>query len=237
MIAARKPKTRTHTGGERSVIATMLGVDACEFGGQVLELLWIAMCYRGLVGDEEDAPVESVAFKAPALKSLEDIKQLDKDDESLVRYKQALLGPVSSVPGDVPNVQVTSMTLLCDKGSKPLTMDLTGDLNKVKEQSLTLKEGEQYRIKILFKVNREIASGLKYYHVTSRQGLTVDKDAYMLGSYAPRPEEHEFISCLEEAPEGVLARGHYKIKSRFIDDDKNVHLAWEWGLDIKKDWE
>uniref|UniRef100_A0A8C6TEK9 Rho GDP-dissociation inhibitor 3 n=1 Tax=Neogobius melanostomus TaxID=47308 RepID=A0A8C6TEK9_9GOBI len=212
----------------------MLGVDACEFGGQVLEVLWIAMCYRGLVGDEDDAPVETVAFKAPVQKTLEEIQQLDDSDESLIRYKQTLLGPVSSCP-DVPNVQVTSMTLLCDEAPKPLTMDLTGDVSKLKD--LTLKEGVQYRIKILFKVNQEIVSGLKYYHVTSRQGLTVDKDAYMMGSYGPRPEEYEFISCLEEAPKGLMARGHYKIKSRFIDDDKNVHLAWEWGLDIKKDWE
>lgn len=215
----------------------MLGVDACELGGQVLELLWIAMCYRGLVGDEDDAPVETVVFKAPPQKTLEEIHQLDKDDESLVRYKQTLLGPASCCPGDVPNVQVTSMSLLCDEASKPLTMDLTGDLSKLKEQALTLKEGVQYRIKILFKVNQEIASGLKYHHVTSRHGVTVDRDTYMMGSYGPRAEEHEFISCLEEAPKGIAARGHYKIKSRFIDDDKNVHLTWEWGLDIKKDWE
>lgn len=26
---------------------TMLGLDVCEFGGQVLELLWLTMCYRG----------------------------------------------------------------------------------------------------------------------------------------------------------------------------------------------
>ncbi len=26
---------------------TMLGLDVCEFGGQVLELLWITVCYRG----------------------------------------------------------------------------------------------------------------------------------------------------------------------------------------------
>lgn len=215
----------------------MLGVDACEFGGQVLELMWIAMCYRGLVGDEDDAPVETVAFKAPAQKTLEEIQQLDNNDESLVRYKNTLLGPVSCCPGDVPNVQVTSMTLLCDEAPKPLTMDLTGDLSKLKDRALTLKEGVEYRIKILFKVNREIVAGLKYFHVTSRQGLTVEKDAYMVGSYGPRPEEHEFISSLEEAPKGIMARGHYKIKSRFIDDDKNVHLAWEWALDIIKDWE
>uniref|UniRef100_A0A3B4ANV3 Rho GDP-dissociation inhibitor 3 n=1 Tax=Periophthalmus magnuspinnatus TaxID=409849 RepID=A0A3B4ANV3_9GOBI len=209
----------------------MLGVDACEVGGQVLELLWIAMCYRGLVGDEDDAPAETVAFKAPAHKTLEEIQRLDQDDESLVRYKNTLLGLPSSF-SDTPNVQVTSMTLLFDEALPPLTMDLTGDLSKL--PVFALKEGVQYRIKILFKVNHEIVSGLKYFHVTSRKGV---KDAYMVGSYGPRAEEHEFISRVEEAPKGMIARGHYTIKSRFIDDDKNVHLAWEWGIDIKKDWE
>ncbi|XP_020775600.1 rho GDP-dissociation inhibitor 1-like [Boleophthalmus pectinirostris] len=213
----------------------MLGVDACEFGGQVVELLWIAMCYRGLVGDEDDAPAETVAFKTPAQKTLEEIRRLDQDDESLVRYKKTLLGVTSSPQGDTPNVQVLSMTLLFDEGSPPLTMDLTGNLSNL--PVFTLKEGVQFRIKIVFKVNHEIVSGLKYYHVTSRKGLNVDKEAFMVGSYGPRAEEQEFISSVEEAPKGMIARGHYTIKSRFIDDDKNVHLAWEWGFDIKKDWE
>lgn len=64
----------------------------------------------------------------------------------------------------------------------------------------------------------------------------VDKASYMVGSYGPRAEEHEFLSPVDEAPKGVLTRGHYLIKSCFIDDDKNIYLAWEWNLDIKKDW-
>ncbi|KAJ0058158.1 hypothetical protein NL108_008793, partial [Boleophthalmus pectinirostris] len=70
---------------------------------------------------------------------------------------------------DTPNVQVLSMTLLFDEGSPPLTMDLTG--NSLFLLLFTLKEGVQFRIKIVFKVNHEIVSGLKYYHVTSRKGL------------------------------------------------------------------
>lgn len=30
----------------------MLGLDVCEFGGQVLELLWLTVCYRGEAVDE-----------------------------------------------------------------------------------------------------------------------------------------------------------------------------------------
>lgn len=64
----------------------------------------------------------------------------------------------------------------------------------------------------------------------------MDKSQYMVGSYGPREEEHEYITTTEEAPKGLLARGLYTIKSKFSDDDKNDHLSWEWSLAIKKDW-
>jgi Rho GDP-dissociation inhibitor len=34
----------------------------------------------------------------------------------------------------------------------------------------------------------------------------------------------------------MIYRGSYKIHSQFIDDDKVVHLEWDWEMDIKKDW-
>ena len=33
---------------------------------------------------------------------------------------------------------------------------------------------------------------------------------------------------MEEAPSGMLARGHYEVKSKFIDDDKTTHKEWSW---------
>lgn len=38
-------------------------------------------------------------YKAPAQKSLQEIQDLDKDDESLRKYKEALLGQSSVVTG------------------------------------------------------------------------------------------------------------------------------------------
>lgn len=65
----------------------------------------------------------------------------------------------------------------------------------------------------------------------------VDKAVYMVGSYGPRAEEHEFNTPVEEAPKGMIVRGTYHIKSYFTDDDKTDHLSWEWNLQIKKDWD
>lgn len=64
----------------------------------------------------------------------------------------------------------------------------------------------------------------------------VDKTEYMVGSYGPRAEEYEFLTPMEEAPKGMLARGSYNVKSKFTDDDKTDHLSWEWNLTIKKEW-
>lgn len=48
--------------------------------------------------DDED-PEETPGYKAPAQKSLDEIQKLDADDESLVRYKQALLAGAAAANG------------------------------------------------------------------------------------------------------------------------------------------
>ncbi len=40
----------------------------------------------------------------------------------------------------------------------------------------------------------------------------------------------------DEAPTGMMARGHYEAVSKFIDDDDHTHLKFEWSFDIAKDW-
>ncbi|XP_060757480.1 rho GDP-dissociation inhibitor 1 [Neoarius graeffei] len=185
----------------------------------------------------ENEESEVVNYKPPAQKSLQEIQELDKDDESLRKYKEALLGSSAfTADPNTPNVQVTRLTLVCDTAPAPLTLDLQGDLESFKKQSFILKEGVEYRIKISFKVNKEIVSGLKYVQQTFRKGVKLDKSDYMVGSYGPRPNDYEFLTPLEEAPKGILARGTYNIKSKFTDDDKHDHLSWEWNLNIKKDW-
>lgn len=41
---------------------------------------------------DDDEPEETPGYQAPAKKSVDEIQKLDADDESLVKYKQALLG-------------------------------------------------------------------------------------------------------------------------------------------------
>uniref|UniRef100_A0A8C3G0T2 Rho GDP-dissociation inhibitor 1 n=2 Tax=Chrysemys picta bellii TaxID=8478 RepID=A0A8C3G0T2_CHRPI len=189
------------------------------------------------IAAENEEDEHSVNYKPPAQKSIQEIQELDKDDESLRKYKEALLGPVSvATDPSTPNVVVTKLTLVCATAPGPLELDLTGNLESYKKQSFVLKEGVEYRIKISFRVNKEIVSGLKYIQHTFRKGVKIDKTDYMVGSYGPRAEEYEFLTPMEEAPKGMLARGSYNIKSKFTDDDKTDHLSWEWNLTIKKEW-
>ncbi|XP_028827079.1 rho GDP-dissociation inhibitor 1-like isoform X1 [Denticeps clupeoides] len=191
-----------------------------------------------IAAENEQTETETVNYKPPAVKTIQEIHDLDKNDESLQKYKKSLLGGDSGNVANpsVPNVEVTTLTLVCDTAPSPITIDLQGYFETLRDQSYILKEGVEYRIKITFKVNNEIVSGLKLIQETYRKGVKIDKSIYMLGSYGPRPEEYEFLTTVEEAPKGLLACGTYHIKSSFTDDDKHDHLSWEWVLSIKKDW-
>ena len=68
-------------------------------------------------------------------------------------------------------------------------------------------------------------------------GLKVDTETYMCGSFAPKSDLQEFTTPKQDIPSGMLALGKYRVVSLFTDDDKNEILKWEWGLEIKSDWE
>lgn len=40
----------------------------------------------------------------------------------------------------------------------------------------------------------------------------------------------------DTAPSGMIARGKYKAVSKFIDDDNNTHLQFDWTFEVKKEW-
>ncbi|KAF9322864.1 hypothetical protein BG006_001989, partial [Podila minutissima] len=143
---------------------------------------------------------------------------------------------------DPHNVVVVQLALEV-AGRPDVILDLTKSEAELKDHSFTIKEGVEYRLKVLFKVQHEVVSGLKYMQVVKRK---VDKSEEMIGSYAAQAAPYEkkasqgswmdafFLS--EEAPSGMLARGHYEAKSKFVDDDGTTHKEWSWAFDIKKDW-
>lgn len=185
-------------------------------------------------GEEEFA----TGYQAPAKVSVDALATMDADDESLVRYKEALLGQAlaGGVKTDDPRRVVVEKMAFVVAGREDVELDLTGDLATLKDQVITIKEGCEYKLRVSFRVQNEIVSGLRYFMTTHRKGVRVDKMQQMLGSYGPKVEAYEVFTPLDEAPKGALARGKYTAKSKFSDDDKTDHLSWEWCFKIEKDW-
>lgn len=190
------------------------------------------------VGEGENE-VES-NYQPPPQKTIEEIIAADQEDESLRKYKEALLGAAQSekivVDANDPRKVIVKKLALCVPGRDDMELDLTGDLSKLKKQVFTIKEGIQYKIRIDFIVQREIVHGLKYVQKTYRMSVPVDKMTHMVGSYPPKTEIQSYLTPFEEAPSGMMARGSYSVTSIFTDDDKNEHLKWDWSFEIKKDW-
>lgn len=68
----------------------------------------------------------------------------------------------------------------------------------------------------------------------------MDKSNEMLGSYSPVEKPYEVVmprNGWEEAPSGMLARGSYTAITKFVDDDKQTHLEFEYAFAIRKGWE
>lgn len=180
-------------------------------------------------------------YQPPPQKTIEEIMAADAEDESLRKYKEALLGEAQAEKiifdaSDTRKVIVKKLALLV-ADRDPMELDLTGDLTKLKKNVFVIKEGIQYKLRIDFVVQREIVHGLKYVQKTYRMGVPVDKMVQMVGSYPPKKEIQSYTTPFEEAPSGMMARGTYSVSSLFTDDDKNEHLKWDWSFEIKKDWQ
>ncbi|XP_036327068.1 rho GDP-dissociation inhibitor 1-like isoform X2 [Rhagoletis pomonella] len=188
-----------------------------------------------------DEDIHDSTYQPPPEKTIEEIMAVDQEDESLRRYKEALLGAAQAEKiifdaNDQRKVIVKKLALVVE-GRDDMELDLTGDLSQLKKQVFVIKEGVHYKVRIDFIVQREIVHGLKYVQKTYRMGVPVDKMTHMVGSYPPKKEIQFYLTPSEEAPSGMMARGTYSVASLFTDDDKHIHLKWDWTFEIKKDWE
>ncbi|KAI9202498.1 immunoglobulin E-set [Polychytrium aggregatum] len=191
------------------------------------------------MADEELLPTNTTGYKVGAKKTAAELAQLDAQDESLRKWKESLgLGAAGAASNDPRNVVVLALAMEV-VGREDVILDLsTPDaLGRLKDQSICIKEGIEYRLKVKFRINHDVVSGLKYIQIVKRGGIRVDRMEEMLGSYGPNTAPYEKKFMVEEAPSGMLARGHYNVKSGFVDDDGHTHLEWNWAFDIKKDWE
>jgi len=193
--------------------------------------------------EDDLAPSKTEGFKVGEKKTIDEYQKLDQDDEALNRWKASLgLGSGTSVsdPNDPRKCVIKSLALEVE-GRPDITIDVSepGALETLKNKPFTIKEGCRYQMKAVFVVQHEVLSGLKYVQALKRKGIRVGKDQEMIGSYPPNSTDKPTYTkkfAPEEAPSGMLARGHYEAVSKFIDDDNHTHLQFEWSFDITKDW-
>ncbi|KZF23194.1 rho-gdp dissociation inhibitor [Xylona heveae TC161] len=193
--------------------------------------------------DDDLAPSRTEGFKLGEKKTLEEYQKLDENDESLRKWKESLgIGSGQSLADSSDPRKAIILSLALEVEGRPdIVVDLTapGSVETLKSKPFTIKEGARFNMTATFKVQHEVLSGLKYLQVIKRGGIRVRKDEEMIGSYAPSTSDKpSYVKkfAKEDAPSGMMARGHYTATSKFIDDDDNTHLMFEWSFDIKKDW-
>ncbi|EFA83600.1 Rho GDP-dissociation inhibitor [Heterostelium album PN500] len=191
----------------------------------------------------DDERVDAPEYKPSKKVTVDELMNQDAEDESLRKYKQALLGSAVAGPKDDPRrVVVQEMIVMFEDrpgGNITYNLETKESIEKMKNTPFVLKEECKYKIRIVFKVQHDIVSGLKYVNTAYRKGIKVATVKNMLGSFGPQAAYHEVTvprNVWEEAPSGILARGSYTAKITFEDDDGAKHLDIEYGFSIKSDW-
>ncbi|KAL1566986.1 Rab GDP dissociation inhibitor alpha [Salvia divinorum] len=169
--------------------------------------------------------------------SLKEHLEKDKDDESLRRWKEQLIGSVdaSAVEEDQePDVKILSLAIVTS-GRADMLLPIPEGENP-KGLWFTLKEGSLYHLKFTIKVSNDIVCGLKYTNTVWKTGIKVDSSKEMLGTFSPQADPYTHEMPQETTPSGIFARGQYTARSKFVDDDNKCYLDINYTFDIQKDW-
>lgn len=186
--------------------------------------------------EEEDDHERSKLQLGPQYTLKEQLEK-DKDDESLRRWKEQLLGSVDlNNVGETlePDVKILSLSII-SPGRSDIVLPIPGD-GQLKGLWFTLKEGSKYKLKFSFQVSNNIVSGLKYTNTVWKTGIKVDSSKEMIGTFSPQLEPYTHIMPEETTPSGMFSRGSYSARSKFLDDDNKCYLEINYSFDIRKEW-
>lgn len=186
--------------------------------------------------DQEEEDYEGKIDLGPQFTIKEQLEK-DKDDESLRKWKEQLLGSVNlNEIGEAlePEVKILSLSILSP--DRPDIFLLIPEDGKPKSPWFTLKEGSRYKLRFTFQVHHNIVLGLKYTNTVWKTGMKVDKTKEMLGTFSPQAESYTHEMPEETTPSGYFARGSYTAKTKFLDDDNKCYLEINYTFDIRKDW-
>uniref|UniRef100_A0A6N2MYL9 Rho GDP-dissociation inhibitor 1 n=1 Tax=Salix viminalis TaxID=40686 RepID=A0A6N2MYL9_SALVM len=170
--------------------------------------------------------------------SLKEQLEKDKDDDSLRRWKEQLLGSVDmSAVGESkePEVKILSLSISCP-GRPDLVLPYPFISNSKSSSLFTLKEGSRYHLKLCFIVSNNLVSGLKYTNTVWKTGVRVDRTKVMLGTFSPQKEPYTYELEEETTPSGIFVRGSYSARTKIVDDDGKCYLDVSYYFEIQKRW-
>ncbi|XP_061992066.1 rho GDP-dissociation inhibitor 1-like [Rosa rugosa] len=171
--------------------------------------------------------------------SLKEQLEKDKDDESLRKWKQQLLGSVdlsALAVGESKEAEVRILSLTMMFRERPELVLPIPFTNKPKSSLFTLKGGSKYRTKFTFTVSKNIVSGLMYTTSVWKTGVKVHSSKRMLGTFSPRPDPYTYETEEDTTPSGMFARGWYFVRTKFLDDDGKCYLDASYYFEIQKNW-
>lgn len=186
--------------------------------------------------EEDEEGNKRVVVLGPQVPLKEQL-ELDKDDESLRRWKEQLLGQVDTEQlGETaePEVTVLDLTIL-SPGRPDLILPIPFQADE-KGYAFALKDGSPYSFRFSFVVSNNIVSGLKYTNTVWKTGVKVETQKMMLGTFSPQLEPYIYEGEEETTPAGIFARGSYSAKLKFVDDDGKCFLEMSYYFEIRKEW-
>ncbi|OWM85615.1 rho GDP-dissociation inhibitor 1-like [Punica granatum] len=191
----------------------------------------------GATEDDEDEDEAKKIDLGPQV-TLKEQFEKDKDDESLRKWKEQLLGSVDFESiGESLEPEVKILSLAIKSPGRPDILLSVPENGKPKGSWFTLKEGSRYSLKFAFQVSNNIVSGLKYTNTVWKSGIKVENTKEMLGTFSPQAEAYTHEMPEETTPSGLFARGSYSARTKFVDDDNKCYLEINYMFDIRKDWQ
>lgn len=194
-------------------------------------------------GSDCDNEEDNSGYVAPEKKQIDEYVKLDYHDESLRKWKESLgltTGATRTIgdPNDKRNLVLLSITSYIE-GEEPIVVDFTDEeqLTNMQYNPIKIKQKATYYLKIRFRVQHEIITGLHYYQVNKRRGITLNKIREVCGAYAPNTPDrpfYEFSLPKRIVPGGFLLRGTYKAQTFLKDDDNVIHIAFPWLFEIAR---
>ncbi|XP_021664357.1 rho GDP-dissociation inhibitor 1 isoform X2 [Hevea brasiliensis] len=201
-VSETKTTPKTSPDGEEYQL------DAHKSGGMSRE-----MSESSIHATEEEEEDEERKIELGPQYTLKEQLEKDKDDESLRRWKEQLLGSVDfNSVGETLDPEVKILSLAIKSPGRPeivLSIPEDGNLTGI---WFTLKEGSRYSLQFTFQVGNNIVSGLKYTNTVWKTGVKVDSTKEMLGTFSPQAEPYTHEMPEETTPSGIFARGSYSAR-------------------------